>query len=189
MTRWMLGPALALMVLLVPVEQVAACSCVGFGPQEAAEAADAVFAGTVVADRPIGAEPGRPFAATVPFPEQFGQRMFTFAVDGVAKGDVATSVDVLAGGDGASCGMSFGMDERWLVFTTFDGGTHTTGLCSGNLLLEGGADSPLPLTAPEAAAETASASFDIPLPTIALLAVVAVVLAVSWVAFARDRPR
>jgi hypothetical protein len=180
--------ALALGLLAMPVEQVAACSCVGFGPEEAAAAADAVFAGTVVADRPIGTEPGRPFAATVPFPEQFGQRMYTFAVDGVAKGDVATSIDVLAGGDGASCGMSFGMDERWLVFTTFDGGTHTTGLCSGNLPLEAGADSPLPLTAPEAAAEAASASVEIPFPAIALLAIVAIVLAVSWFAFARDRP-
>jgi hypothetical protein len=184
----MLGPALVLMVLLAPVEQVAACSCAGFGPEEAARAADAVFAGTVVADRPIGAEPGRPFAATVPFPDQFGQRMYTFAVDGVAKGEVASAVDVLAGGDGASCGMSFGMDERWLVFTTFDGATHTTGLCSGNMPLEAGADSPLPLTAPEAIPEPASASVEVPLPAIALLAIVALVLAVSWVAFARDRP-
>jgi hypothetical protein len=80
------------------------------------------------------------------------------------------------------------MDERWLVFTTFDGATHTTGLCSGNMPLEAGADSPLPLTAPEAIPEPASASVEVPLPAIALLAIVALVLAVSWVAFARDRP-
>ena len=187
MTRWILGPALAMTVLLVPVEQVAACSCAGFGPEEAARAADAVFAGTVVADTPIGAEMGRPFAATVPFPEQLGQRMYRFAVDGVAKGEVASEVDVLAGGDGAMCGMTFGMDERWLVFTTFDGSIHSTGLCSGNIPLEAGADSPIPLTAPSATAEPESSSLDLPLPMLALLAVVGLVVGVSWMAFARDR--
>ncbi|HEX7197441.1 MAG TPA: hypothetical protein VF364_11490 [Candidatus Limnocylindria bacterium] len=179
--------AMALGLLAMPVEQVAACSCAMFGPEEAAQAADAVFAGTVVGDRSLGSDVGRPFAATVPFPEQFGQRMYTFSVDGVAKGDVPSVVDVLAGGDGASCGMTFGMDERWLIFTTFDGAVHTTGLCSGNTPLEAGADAPLPLTAPtEAGPDPEPAG--IPLPALALLGVVAAVLAVSWLAFRRDRP-
>lgn len=179
--------AMAFGLLAMPVAQVAACSCAGFGPDEAARAADAVFAGTVVGDRSVGADVGRPVAATVPFPEQFGQRMYTFAVDGVAKGDVASVVDVLAGGDGASCGMSFGMDERWLVFTTFDGAVHSTGLCSGNMPLEAGAEAPLPLTAPTAA-ENEPDSAGVPLPALALLGVLALVLAVSWLAFRRDRP-
>src|SRR5688500_9373483 len=179
--------ARALGLLAMPSERVAACSCAGFGPEEAAQAADAVFAGTVVGDRSAGGEIGRPVAATVPFPEQFGQRMYTFAVDGVAKGDVASVVDGLAGGDGASCGMSFGMDERWLVFTTFDGAVHSTGLCAGNMPLEAGADAPLPLTAPTAAESDAEPA-EVPLPALALLGVVALVLAVSWLAFRRDRP-
>ncbi|MGH2402137.1 MAG: hypothetical protein ACRDE6_05450 [Candidatus Limnocylindria bacterium] len=178
---------LALGLLAMPAERVAACSCAGFGPEEAARAADAVFAGTVVADTPIGFEMGRPVAATVPFPEQFGQRMYTFAVDGVAKGDVSSAVDVLAGGDGAMCGMTFGMDERWLVFTTFDGAVHSTGLCSGNMPLEAGADAPLPLTVPTAGIVDPEPA-GIPLPALGLLGVVAVILAVSWLAFRRDRP-
>jgi hypothetical protein len=179
--------AMAFGLLAMPVAQVAACSCAGFGPEEAARAADAVFAGTVVGDRSAGADVGRPIAATVPFPEQFGQRMYTFAVDGVAKGDVASVVDVLAGGDGAMCGMSFGMDERWLVFTTFDGAVHSTGLCSGNMPLEAGADTPLPLTAP-AEAEGESEPTGLPLPALALIAVLALVLGVLWLAFRRERP-
>ena len=185
--RLLAAAALALGLLAMPAERVAACSCAGFGPEEAAQAADAVFAGTVVGDRSAGADVGRPFAATVPFPDQFGQRMYTFAVDGVAKGDVASVVDVLAGGDGASCGMSFGMDERWLVFTTFDGAVHSTGLCSGNVPLEAGGDAPLPLTAPTVA-ESEEEPAGVPLPALALLGVVGLVLAVSWLAFRRDRP-
>ena len=79
-----------------------------------------------------------------------GQTIYTFEVDGVAKGPIGAKVDVLAGGDGASCGMSFGLNERWLVFTTWDGAMHSTGLCSGNLTLEKGAEAPFPLTAPTA---------------------------------------
>ncbi len=178
--------ALVFGLLSMPIAQVSACSCALFGPEEAARGADAVFAGTVVGDRSAGVDVGRPFAATVPFPEQFGQRIYTFAVDGVAKGDVASVVDVLAGGDGAMCGMSFGMDERWLVFTTFDGAVHSTGLCSGNMPLEEGADAPLPLTAPTAA-EGEPVPAELPLPALALLGVVVLVLTVSWLAFRRER--
>ncbi len=118
--------------------------------KQAAEFADAVFAGTVVNSQPIGAKTGPvgAMAAADPAPALMGQTIYTFEVDGVAKGPVGATVDVLAGGDGASCGMSFGLNERWLVFTTWDGAMHSTGLCSGNLTLEKGAEAPFPLTAP-----------------------------------------
>jgi hypothetical protein len=171
----------------LPVEQVAACSCAQSTPRQAAEFADAVFAGTVVDQQPVGLDTGPlgAMAATVPAPAALGQVVYTFDVDGVAKGPVGAQVEILAGGDGASCGMSFGLNERWLVFTTWDGAVHSTGLCSGNVPLEAGAEAPLPLTAP-AAADDEPESFDIPVTGLVIIAIIGVVAAVSWVAFRRE---
>jgi hypothetical protein len=172
----------------LPAQQVAACSCAMSTPQQAAEFADAAFTGTVVGEAPLGADMhrGAAMAATIPMPMPFGQTIYTFAVDGVAKGDLDAQVDVLAGGDGGSCGMAFGMGERWLVFTTWDGTTHSTGLCSGNVALELGADAPLPLTAP-AATPAEPEDAEIPVTALAMLGIVGVVGAVSWMAFRRER--
>lgn len=181
-----LATAFAIGLASMPVEQVTACSCAPFTPEEAADAADAVFAGTVVRASPVGMDAGPlgAVAATTGVPSPLGGTIFTFAVDGVAKGPVGTQADVLAGGDGGTCGMSFGLNERWLVFTTWDGAIHRTGLCSGNLLLEAGAEPPLALTPPEGGETEADASV-IPMPMVALFGVIALVLAVSWVAFRR----
>lgn len=169
----------------LPTAQVAACSCAMSSPEQAVEFADAVFAGTVLGESPVGA--GGAIAATVPMPLPFGQLIYTFDVDGVAKGEVGSMVDVLAGGDGASCGMSFGTGERWLVFTTWDGAMLTTGLCSGNVALEAGAEAPLPLISPaENLAQTDGGG--IPVAALALIAIIGVVVAVSIVAFRRERP-
>ena len=110
--------------------------------------------------------------------------IYTFEVDGVAKGPIGAEVDVLAGGDGASCGMSFGLNERWLVFTTWDGATHTTGLCSGNLALEKGVEAPFPLTAPTRSSPEPE-GLGIPNVILGLIGIVGVVAAVSWLAFRR----
>jgi hypothetical protein len=176
----------AIGIASVPLEQVAACSCIQSTPEQAAEFADAVFAGTVVNAQPIGADTGPvgAMAATVPGPAALGQTIYTFEVDGVAKGPVGATVDVLAGGDGASCGMSFGLNERWLVFTTWDGAMHSTGLCSGNLTLEKGQEAPFPLTAPTGSSPEPEGS-GIPMVILGLIGIVAVVVAVSWLAFRR----
>lgn len=187
--RLLLALTFAIGLASLPVAQVAACSCAMSTPEQAAGFADAVFAGTVVNESPVGADTGRDaaIAATVPLPMPFGQSIYTFEVDGVAKGQVGAGIDVLAGGDGASCGMSFGTGERWLVFTTWDGAMHTTGLCSGNVALEAGAEAPLPLTAPdESLAATEEA--EIPVTALALLGIIGLVAAVSFVAFRRERP-
>jgi hypothetical protein len=113
----------------------------------------------------------------------FGQTIFTFAVDGVAKGDVSAQVEILAGGDGASCGMSFAVDERWLVFATWDGAMLSTSLCAGTMVLAEDAESPLELLAPTDAPSQTDA--DIPLPAIAVLGIIGLVVAVSWLAFRR----
>lgn len=185
--KLLLAAALAIGLASVPLRQVVACSCAQFGVEEAARGADAVFAGTVVGEQPVGAGKGPmgAMAATVPVPGAVGQIAYTFAVDGVAKGDLPLEVVVLAGGDGASCGMSFGMGERWLVFASWDGSVYTTGLCSGNLPLGDGEEPPLPLVAPAGDREAAEAA-EVPWSALGVLGVVVLGLLVSWVAFRRE---
>jgi hypothetical protein len=184
--KLLLAALFAIGLASLPVQQVAACSCMQATPQEAAARADAVFAGTVVNQQPVGVESGPvgAMAATLPAPAPFGQMIYTFSVDGVAKGEVGSGVDVLAGGDGASCGMSFAPEERWLIFTTWDGAIHSTGLCSGNVLLEKGVEAPLPLTAPTGD-DSGSGLPEIPVTVLALLGVIGAVAGVSWLAFRR----
>ena len=184
--KLLLAALFALGLTSLPVQQVAACSCMQSTPRQAAEWADAAFAGTVVNEQPVGAETGPigAMAATKPVPAVFGQILYTFDVDGVAKGSVGSRVEVLSGGDGASCGMNFAMDERWLIFTTWDGSVHSTGLCAGNVLLEKGVEAPLPLTAPTGG-DAGSDAWGIPLTVLALLGVIGAVAAVSWLAFRR----
>jgi Tissue inhibitor of metalloproteinase len=156
--------ALALVAGLsaVPIAQVAACSCMALGPEEAAQMADVAFAGTVVSEEVGAADPAAPMAAPV---------RYTFAVDGVAKGDVAAEVSIVAGGDSAMCGMTFAKDERWLVFGTVQDGRLTTGLCAGNLPLQPDEDPPVALYLPDAA-EGATSGAGVPLGVIVPLAAV-----------------
>ena len=184
--KLLLAIAIALGLATLSVGQVAACSCAQSTPEQAAEFADAAFAGTVVNEQPIGARdlPLGVGEAALPAVAPSGQIIYTFEVDGVAKGSVAARVDVLSGGDGASCGMNFALNERWLVFTNWDGITHTTGLCSGNVTLEKGAAAPLPLTAPTGGADEPAAPV-VPVAVLALVAVIGIVVAVSWFAFRR----
>ncbi len=179
--RILLSVALVLGLSIVPLERAAACSCVQSTPAEAAGFADAAFAGTVVAQRDIGAEPG-----LIGLPPAFGATtIYTFAVDGVAKGPITDRVDVLAGGDGAGCGMSFDAEHRWLVFTTIADGVHTSGLCSGNVMLEPGMAAPLELAEPVDADENADAR--LPVPAAVILGALALVFVASWLAFRRGR--
>ena len=184
--KLLLALAMAIGLAGLPVRQAHACSCASFPIEEAAAMADAVFAGTVVNQEPVGLDPVGALAATKPMPGVMGQVIYTFEVDGVAKGEVATQAQVLSGGDGASCGMSFGMNERWLVFTTWDGAIHTTGLCSGNMPLGADEDPPLPLSSPIAG--EIEQPVEIPWTAVAVLLAIAVVVAVSAFAFRRSSP-
>ena len=184
--KLLLAALFAIGLASVPLEQAAACSCAQSTPEQAAEFADAVFAGTVINAQVVGVETGPlgAMAATRPAPAELGQTIYTFDVDGVAKGPVGTQVDVLGGGDGASCGMSFGLNERWLVFTTWDGAMHSTGLCSGNVPLEAGGEAPLPLTAPTGG-DPEPAPSGVPVAVLILIGIVGAVVGVSWLAFRR----
>ncbi|MGZ8481738.1 MAG: hypothetical protein ACXWWO_04690, partial [Candidatus Limnocylindria bacterium] len=160
--RLLAAIAIVIGISAVPIAQVAACSCIALGPEEAAQMADVVFAGSVVGEEVGPADPAAPMAAPV---------RYTFAVDGVAKGEVGAEVAVVAGGDSAMCGMTFAMNERWLVFGTVQDGSLTTGVCSGNVPLQPDEDPPMALYLPETS-DGASAGG---LPTGVLLPIAAVV--------------
>ena len=188
--RYLLALAAAFALVALPVAQVAACSCAQMSVEEAAATADAVFAGTVVDQRPVGSRDRfGAVAATEPMPMPLGGVIYTFAVDGVAKGDVGTQVELLGGGDGASCGMSFGLGERWLVFASWDGAAHTTSLCAGNLVLAPDEAPPLPLAAPTEGAAPSEAPLQVPWAAIGVLTAIGALLVASWFAFRSDRPR
>ncbi len=180
--RLVLAALLAIGVAMVPAQRAMACSCAMATLIEAAGWADAVFAGRVVAEVALDVrDPGGVIA-----PEMMtGQTIYTFAVDGVAKGPVADRIDVRAGGDGASCGMTFGRDQRWLVFTMLENGIHQTGLCSGNLVLEPGVAVPLELTTPESTGDPAGDQ--VPVPLVLVLGTIAAITGASWLAFRRGR--
>lgn len=189
--KYLLALAAALAIAAVPLERAAACSCAQMSVEEAAANAQAVFAGTVVDERPVGRDDGplRAVAATAPMPGFPGQVIYTFKVDGVAKGDVGPRVELLGGGDGASCGMSFGVGERWMVFASWDGAMHSTSLCAGNLLLAPDEEPPLPMSAPTGEPVAPDAPFEVPWTALGVLAAVAVVIGASWFAFRPERPR
>jgi hypothetical protein len=137
--------ALVAGISAVPTATVMACDCALRGSDEAAAAADAVFTGAAIA-----ASEGAAPALREPVPMPMSQVLYTFAVDGVAKGDVGAEAQVLAGGDQGACGMTFATNERWLIFATSEGGMLTTHLCSGNMALEPDEEPPIAVTAPTA---------------------------------------
>lgn len=184
--KLLLAIAMATALAGLPAQQALACSCRGGTIEESAAMADAVFTGTVVGQEPVGLDPVGALSATKPMPGGMGQVIYTFEVDGVAKGEVATQANVVTSGDGASCGMSFGMNERWMVFTMWDGAVLSTGLCSGNLPLGADEDPPLPMSAPIVG--EIEQPLEIPWTAIAVLLTIAVVVAVSAVAFRRSSP-
>src|SRR5688500_13935952 len=89
---------LALAMLAIPAGSVIACACVDTTPEMALEGSDAAFSGTVagISQAAIGARPG---AAP--------DTVFTFAGDGVARGDDGTEAEVWSHGDAGTCGVSF----------------------------------------------------------------------------------
>jgi hypothetical protein len=184
----LLASAMAIGLASLPVQQALACSCAEGTIEQAAAAAHAVFAGTVIDQKPVGLDTGPvgAVAATGPMPIQMGSIVYTFAVDGVAKGDVASHAQVVSGGEGNTCGMAFGINERWLVFTTWDGSIHSTGLCSGNMPLGADEDPPLAMSAPIAG--EVEQPMEIPWTALAVLTAVLVLAGVSAFAFRRSSP-
>ncbi len=172
--------AIVIGISAIPIAQVAACSCMPMSPAEAAAMADAAFTGTVVGEQPMAAR-------DLLGPEPMGQTLYAFEVDGIAKGDVGAQTTVLAGGDSAGCGMSFAMEERWLIFAYAEGDQLTTGLCSANVPLAADEDPPVAVTPVTAtpAESGGGVPFGLILPAVAVLALVGIAAFLFWRA---DRP-
>jgi hypothetical protein len=121
--RTLLGVTLALLPAAVPFRQVAACSCAGAGtPEQVVSGAELAFIGTVVDTAPGG-------------PSDFGGSNVRYAFE-VEQASVPTAhvvvIQALDDGGGASCGMTFGIGERWLVTAYRQGAELETNLCSTN---------------------------------------------------------
>lgn len=186
------GAVLAILVATLAtaaaVRPAFACSCAAMTPAEALAQSDAAFVGTVVNAPPIpglalpAKEPGQG-----PLIDPIGGAAvpFTFAVEGVAKGDVAQPATVMGGSDSAMCGMAFAPEERWLVFAMLQEGALTTNLCSGSVLLAPEEAPPVSVTPVESV--PGPAGFSVPAPLLVAGGAFALVLAASYLAF-RRRP-
>jgi hypothetical protein len=167
----------------VPVSTALACSCMQATIPQSMEFADIAFIGTTKAvEAPA---PGDVVNTADPI-------HYAFAIDRIYKGDVIDAEIVASSAmDGASCGTSFGIDERWLVFANVTDGEIWTGLCSGNVLLADEetetatvAELGEPVAEPEpAAAEAEAEGFEVPLALVVAIAAGVMVLGVSAWAF------
>lgn len=129
MTRLLLAVVVALGLSAIPIATVQACSCAMPGsPAETVATADLAFVGTVVDTAPA------PAAA-----DGFGGMVrYAFEVERAsAPTDATVEVRAVGGDGGASCGIEFGLGERWFVAAHRDAGSLQTNLCSGNLVADG----------------------------------------------------
>lgn len=118
---------IALFAVVAPIASAppaAACSCAGPPPELAAAVAraDGAFVGTLAEVRdPDGGE------AVIS-----GGRLVEnhFEVEGVAKGDIASSVVVLAAADGAACGLEVALGQRAALLLTREADRWRSSLCS-----------------------------------------------------------
>ena len=165
----------------VPVSTALACSCMQATIPQSMEFADIAFIGTTKAVE--APPPGEVVNTADPI-------NYAFAVDSIYKGDVIDAEIVASSAmDGASCGTSFGIEERWLVFANVQDGEIWTGLCSGNVLLADEATETAtlaelgePVAEPQPAAAEAE-GFEVPLALVVAVAAGVVVLGVSAWAF------
>jgi hypothetical protein len=165
----------------VPVSTALACSCMQATIPQSMEFADIAFIGTT---RAVEAPPPGDVVNTA------DPIHYAFAVDSIYKGDLVDAEIVASSAmDGASCGTSFGIDERWLVFANVTDGEIWTGLCSGNVLLTDEeievatvAELGEPLVEPSPAAVEAG-GLEVPMALIVALAAGVVVIGVSAWAF------
>jgi hypothetical protein len=109
-----------------PIARVYACSCMALLPGQALANADVAFVGVVrqVTDSMEG-----------PIYSSGDPVSYTFAVEEVLKGSAGGELVVTSTRDGASCGMAFGLAERWRIYAhAKESGGLGTGICSGNEL-------------------------------------------------------
>ena len=113
---------LALLALLAPVGEVAACSCAEpLLPREAAEKAAAVFTGIVTNQELLTRQDS---------PSGEPRRRYQFIATDVFKGEVGATVDVYTGLGGGDCGYSFEIGQKYLFYTYGTPPMLSTNICS-----------------------------------------------------------
>jgi hypothetical protein len=123
------GATLAILLTVAgPISRAYACSCMELQPGQALANADVAFVGVVAGVRdPSG---GNPLGSGDPI-------TYSFVVQDVLKQGAAIPAvaQVSSTRDGASCGQTFAVGQRWRLFAYRNGGSLSTGICSGNELL------------------------------------------------------
>ena len=173
-------------VMAVP-SRVAACSCMEQTLADAVRGADVAFVGTLAGtDRPVPAamQPGMAEIVWSWDVERSRDKIDTAQIQLAAWPD-----------DGANCGVSFGVGERWLVIAHQSEGRLSSSSCSMNQLMDGSqpdveaqiADM-LTVVSPAEPGEPAAQSTGPSLPVLLVLGTIALLAAVSAWAFFQRRP-
>ncbi|HSI99561.1 MAG TPA: hypothetical protein VLA59_04175 [Patescibacteria group bacterium] len=180
--RPFLAVAAALAFSAVPIVSVMACSCMETSVEQAVAEADLAIVGTLVA---VQAPP--PDALDQPMAMEWAIERSRDALD-VDRATIIGWPD-----NGANCGVSFEVGERWLVLASMtDAGLETHG-CLPNRPLD--ADDPesaaivdaMPPVGTSATPEPAEGG-ELPLPLIAGGGALALLAALSLLAFRRRAP-
>jgi hypothetical protein len=120
----------AAMTAIGPVSRVLACSCMALEPGQALEFSTVAFVGVVAGAQDPSA--GNPVVSTI------DPIIYTVVVEDVLKGELDASrpIEVSSARDGASCGMTFAVGQRWRMYAyQEENGSLGTGICSGNELV------------------------------------------------------
>jgi hypothetical protein len=178
--RLLAAAIIAIGVLTVPIATVSACSCAMQDLPEAIASADTAIVGTVASFETTG-------------DSDMGERVrTTWQVDASRDPLPTASLAIHSVTDsGANCGISFGMNERWLVLAyRSEDGLETNG-CMMNRPLDGGdaeaealiAEAMTPVTHETVADDSGPA---VPLPIIGVGAAAVLIGLVSLLAFRRS---
>ena len=170
---------LAIGVSIIPLATVSACSCMAQDFHDAIATADAAIVGTVASIEDAGSA-------------DLGEAVLTtWSVSASRDPNDAAHLGIRSVDDnGANCGVSFGADERWLVFASRgELGLETNG-CMMNRRLDGSdpevealiAEAMTPVTATAAPVEPGPS---VPTPIIGLGVAVGLIGLVSLLAFRR----
>ncbi len=177
---------LSLVVIMAVPARVAACSCIEQSLADAVRGADVAFVGTVTGtDRPV------------PAAFQPGAEEITWSWEVERSRDVLESnrIDLVAWpDDGANCGVSFGVGERWLVIAHGFEGRLSSSSCAMNQRMDdveppvaAEIESMLTVVPPAEPAAAGAGSAAPSAPILFMGAAIAVVAAVSGWAFLRRR--
>lgn len=175
-----IGVAFALLLLTVPLQRVAACSCAMSTLPEAVREADVAFVGRLMERVPGGDNFG--------FPPNDEWR---WAVERSRDHGIGATIATMAAmEDGANCGVLFALGERWLILAhESDGQLHTNG-CLPNRPMDAADPDVDALVAgfvPVSGSGSTGPGLDVPVPILVAAAAAGAVAVVGLLAFRRER--